>query len=280
MSEQLTVFIGLFLDIVPYAVLCIVPFWGHFRLSKKGLLILSALFIVCLIGACAFCVMMDFQKGVLNTLFSFMILCICFALYAIGINARLSKLLYVFFVMATYSFYLTGVTNHFEAKFFPKTYNTYISATYVILAAILLTITLPFMVIFLRRHIRPAVTDSETPAWKIMWIIPAIFMLIFFIYNETYGLDRVSSWQFLSLLLLLAFGSFLIYYIALKMIEQTNKNARLSQSIRMAEQHLEMVQSHIAETKRARHDLRHHLSVLQSYTDDRQNTNHRHRQQF
>jgi signal transduction histidine kinase len=55
----------------------------------------------------------------------------------------------------------------------------------------------------------------------------------------------------------------LILYIGI----QTDQNARLRQNAAMIEQQLELMQSHISETKRAHHDLRHHLSILRSYTD-------------
>jgi len=121
-------------------------------------------------------------------------LLIGFGLFLIMIKSRISMMLYVFFVVATYTLYLGGVTNFFERRFLPD-FHLYGSIDSNMFYMALLAITMPFVWRFFRKHVRPAVVGNETSAWKIMWIIPAVFLIIVFI---LYGSVEISSWAYLS----------------------------------------------------------------------------------
>lgn len=80
----------------------------------------------------------------------------------------------------------------------------------------------------------------------------------------------IAQWQFLVFNLVSFFGFLLIYYVVIEMLEQSEKNILLSENNRAIRQQL-LVQADyyrkfslcIEETRKAEHDLRHHLRTLQ-----------------
>src|SRR5215469_17729580 len=62
----------------------------------------------------------------------------------------------------------------------------------------------------------------------------------------------------------------LIFYIGVQIEQSKDMESRIiliNRQLELQGDHYRMLQTHVAETKRARHDLRHHLSVFQSYID-------------
>ena len=270
MFERVFVLIGVYLDVIPPAVLLFVPFWGQFRVSKRIYWGCISLYMLYLTGTA----ILSNDRWIWQ-LYTYSTMLIGFILFFVIIKARLSKMIYVFFVVSTYTLNLGSFVNYCKYSFFPEGFNHYGSPYSNLIHIALLFLTMPFIWRFFCKTIKPAILNNETPAWGIMWIIPAIFLVIIFI---MYDRERISSWQYLSIMIVLAFGSFLIYFVAIKMIVQTDENTKLMQTVVLIERQLKlqgnrynMLQDHIAETKAARHDLRHHLTLLQSYINAGEN---------
>jgi sensor histidine kinase YesM len=161
--------------------------------------------------------------------------------------------------------YVCNVTYFFEAKFFPEYTSTFVTVYYITLHTLVLIASFPFVALFFRRLVRPIVLNSKSTAWKHMWLLPAMFLVVAFIYNGAYDASRFAELQYLLNTLLLSFGSFMVYYVVIRMIVQTENNEKLNHQLELQGEHYKMLREHIAETKTARHDLRHHLSLLQAY---------------
>lgn len=109
---------------------------------------------------------------------------------------------------------------------------------------------------------------QEDRIWRIVWIFPATFTLFayFFVpYNNSY----MYLGRFLKLYLLFLLLSFIVvlvlyvlfYKIALTMTEKSElltKSAYLEVQV----QQYHELQSHVQETRRLRHDFRHHLTAI------------------
>ena len=160
-------------------------------------------------------------------------------------------MLYVFFVVATYTLYLGGITNFFKRRFLPDfhLYGSFYSNMFYLA---LLIITAPLMWRFFRKYIRPVVINYESPAWKIMWVIPSIFLVIVFILHDSIEL---SSWAYLSLILAIALGSFLVYYVVIKMVVQSEKSAAM--------EHVAQARAEMVDT--LSHEVRTPLTIMSTY---------------
>ena len=245
--ERIFVFIGVYLDVVPPAVLLLVPFWGLFRVSKKVLWSCVALYMLYLTVTAAIV-----TDGWIWQLYTFSTMLLGFILFFVMIKSKPTKMLYVTFVVATYTLYLGGITNFFEARYFPEGTNIYGNLYSNLIHMAGLAITMPLIWRLFRKQLRPVIIYNETPAWKIMWTIPAIFLVAIF---NLYGFEHTSSWRYFIMILILAFGSFLIYYVALKMIILTGEKSALEQ---IARTRAEMVDT-------LSHEVRTPLTVMSTY---------------
>jgi len=108
--------------------------------------------------------------------------------------------------------------------------------------------------------------------WRHLWLIPATFYIIWYyaFYSGTTRSSLELALQPKNTLYLFAInvGAILIYYVVTRLIlEQNNtlelkeKNHRLS----MQAMQYDNLQEKITEARRAKHDVRHHIALMQEY---------------
>ena len=80
-----------------------------------------------------------------------------------------------------------------------------------------------------------------------------------------------ASWQFLISRYLMLLGTCYVSYVFLKVLEISRRKTQLEEELKYADRSLlaqkkqyETVSAHMEEMKKARHDLRQHLAVVQS----------------
>ena len=118
--------------------------------------------------------------------------------------------------------------------------------------------------LFLRR--------SNRPLFRYLWLIPAIFYFIWFYHFYTgehkSSLELALSPAHSIFLLLVNLGAMLIYQVIAKLLSEMAKNEVLSEKnhlLTLQELQHENLQSRIAEARQAKHDIRHHITVMDSY---------------
>jgi len=270
--------LGMLLTVLPYAVLCFIPFWGNLKISTQKLIFIFALFLSVQIGTTYLYISLLSDHSDLWQLFVYVLLAFSFMIFRLTVRMKFCKLFYVFLMVATYAYCVTGFSNYVEVKLYPSTFEILFSTPCVVLNALLLVITMPFFAHFLHKFVRPAILAVDISAWKFMWLIPATFLGVLSIYMGTFEASILSSWQYITVLSILTFGTFLVYYVVIKMITATVNSAKLEVSVTMMQQQLtlqgeqyKMLTENIALARAARHDVRHHLSVLESYIDSGKN---------
>jgi len=188
------------------------------------------------------------------------------------IKEKLFKQMFIFgFLFSVAAFIMTNA-NYIErlicVKFpIPSTY-LYTN----IMAVLQIAVILPFLIRLMDSIVIPALHISSGKSWNIVWIIFIFFYIGTFLSTGNFGFERSST---LSQYLVRIFcfgsiiGSSIIFSVALK---QTAENISLMEKTNMSQRQLAMEQAHyhtisrhIEETKAARHDLRHHLALVQAY---------------
>jgi sensor histidine kinase YesM len=124
----------------------------------------------------------------------------------------------------------------------------------------------------MRRHYRPAVQqESNDFLWHYLWLVPATFYFLWHYhvhFSDATSLEIATSSHSLFFLTVVNSGAYLIYYLALRMVNETAENNALrSHNHHLALQTLqfENLQERISETRKANHDLRHHITVMQGH---------------
>ena len=114
--------------------------------------------------------------------------------------------------------------------------------------------------------------------WQYMWKIPLFSTLFGMLYCTVQDVYAYASWQFLISRYLMLLGTCYVSYVFLKVLEISRRKTQLEEELKYADRSLlaqkkqyETVSAHMEEMKKARHDLRQHLAVVQSYIerDDR-----------
>ena len=140
---------------------------------------------------------------------------------------------------------------------------------------ILFALTLPPVLAFYRRILKPAFDTAEPGIWRMMWIIPSMFFAFNVVTSGLFGIEYVESRLFFPSTLMTAGGMFVSCYVFLKVMRQTAETAALKESARQAENLLNlqgeqyrMMLENYENTRFMRHDFRQHLSVLKAMSDD------------
>ena len=263
--------------LAPFWAIGLIPFMRLIKVSKQKFWALAVLFVSahCAYMLTLYIIGADIQTMLFATNVS--VLVVSSVLCFLTLNIKFSNLLYVLFMVAAFALSLAAFQAHIEARFFPDIYAaSFYTVEYILIRLGVLAVFLPIALFFLKNNVAVFADYADLSTWKYMWIIPAIQTLIINFYTRGwYGdLYYQASNRFITILLLLFVGSFFIHYAITTMIIQTDKSNKLAKNIAIVEHQLELqgeyyqsLRSHISEVMAARHDLRHHLTVIRSYVD-------------
>ena len=124
---------------------------------------------------------------------------------------------------------------------------------------------------YMKKVYTPAVEKEPSGfEWRYLWLIPATFYLLW--YYEIY-VDSSQSSLHVALqpknaifLFFINVGASLVYYIVARLITERDKNIKLREKnhlLAMQKLQYENLKERIAEARRAKHDVRHHIVLMQ-----------------
>ena len=126
---------------------------------------------------------------------------------------------------------------------------------------------------YMKNVYTPAVEKEPSSfEWRYLWLIPATFYIMW--YYAFYGNVSRSSLEIALrpkntlFLFIVNIGAILIYYVGTRLILKQNKTLELTDHhhpLTMQAVQYENLQEKITEARRAKHDVRHHIAVMQEY---------------
>lgn len=130
-------------------------------------------------------------------------------------------------------------------------------------------------VLYLKRFYTPAVEKEPSGLeWRYLWLIPATFYVMW--YFVFYGNSSYSSLEIALrpkntlFLFFINVGEILIYYVVTQLILDQDKLLALREQnhlLAMQAMQYENLQERITEARRAKHDVRHHIALMQQYVN-------------
>ena len=110
--------------------------------------------------------------------------------------------------------------------------------------------------------------DTVARTWYVFWILPAVFVLVNLVVRVQldallYSGQLLATYALLSLVmtgLLLLF--YLLFYVVARELDANTELQRQNQFLQMQTAQYSALRESIAETRRARHDMRHHFGAL------------------
>ncbi len=132
----------------------------------------------------------------------------------------------------------------------------------------------PVLLRFAERDLKPCLEYSSSRTWYFLWMIPFTNYIYFRIFTHADYFTPVSGLAVETVLapILWLFGTFLTHFILLKMIHEAAQITALKEELKYAgiitdiqSRESLSLQEKLAETRKIRHDMRHHMVVLDGY---------------
>ena len=196
------------------------------------------------------------------------------AAYCLIIREPIGKISFVMLVMLNINNFNIVASKCLESFFFPtlamERFHLSNSLTMVVVELLLV---LPHFVTLHRRYVPAMKRTGNIFLWRYLWLVPAIFYFLWHYhihFNAGSSLEVATDLHAVLFLFVINCGSYLIYYIVLRLVNESADNANLrsnNHQLELQTLQYENLQERILETRKANHDLRHHITVMQGYLE-------------
>lgn len=258
------------LNFLPFLVLALYPFRHYLRFSGRVTALLIALVTLAqlLLGAWA-----AFAPGESAGKISAVSTILYAVFYFAAVKKRPGKTFFTLLMISNLANLAVIAAKSTEGLLFPAlAVQSYRWSFSLMLFLIELIIAVPLF-FYIKNVYTPAVEKEPSGfAWRYLWLIPATFYIMW--YYAIYGNATRSSLQVALrpknalFLLIVNIGACLIYYVVTRLVLEQNKTLELTErnhQLAMQAVQYENLQEKITEARRAKHDVRHHIALMQEY---------------
>ena len=269
-SRIIEIIIYSLLNFLPFLVLALYPFQNSLRFSKKvtGILIVSLSIIQIVIGTCA-AFMPKGNAGILSAVSTLLYA----AFYFLAVKKHFGKTLFTLLMISNLANFAVIAAKCLEGIFFPAlATQSYRWSFSLMLGIVEIALFIPYF-LYIKSFYTPAVEKEPSGfEWRYLWLIPATFYLTW--YFAIYSVVSRSALEIALrpkntfFLLFINIGATLIYYVVTRLILEQNKTIELEEKnhqLTMQAIQYENLQEKIIDARRAKHDVRHHIALMQEY---------------
>lgn len=258
------------LNYLPLLALALYPFRHSLRFSKKitTVLICASTAIQLALGYCAATFPSE-KVGIVSAASTVLYA----AFYFLAIKKRIGKTLFTLLMLSNIANLMSVSSKCLEGFFFPElavqSYRWSFSLMLFLVEAVL---AVPIF-LYMKKVFTPAVEHEPSGfEWRYLWLIPATFYLVW--YGAFYGVVARTALEIALrpkntvFVLLVNTGAFLIYYVVSRLISEQNKTLELTErnhTLLMQTMQYDALKEKINEARRAKHDVRHHIALMQEY---------------
>ena len=261
------------LNFLPFLVLALYPFRRSLRFSGKvtGILIGLVTALQLLLGAWA-----AFSNGNDAGKISAVSTVLYAAFYFLAVKKHFGKTFFTLLMISNIANLAVISAKTLEGLLFPalavQSYRWSFSLMLFIVEVIL---SVPLF-LYMKTVYTPAVEKEPSGfEWRYLWLIPATFYVMW--YYAIYGnISRTSLEIALRpkntlFLFIVNVGATLIYYVVTRLVLEQNKTLELKErnhQLTMQAMQYGNLQEKITEARRAKHDVRHHIALMQEYLNN------------
>lgn len=258
----------------PYVVYSYYIFKKHFRFSKAASGIVCGFLFLIQFATRYWSAWHGMNTNIYLSLFRLIVFIIG---YAILFDQLIGKILFIELIFANLGNFILIAAVCLERNLFPNISHTlYCWHTSVVMILLHLFITLPWALEVKKYFIPMLDNQLVKKEWNYYWLVPLVFYIIWQYQingGAKTGLENIQNPYNVIFLFIINFGALLIYYIMLKMDGQLARNLELEEQRHY--QDLEKVAyqtllERIEETRRMRHDLRHHIHMVTYYLEEKE----------
>lgn len=254
------------IDLFPNLILAVTPFRDSLRFSRVWIVCFS------LILYCILCFSRIFALGSLPAaaILSTLMIGLYFGFYYLCVKASLSKLLFILLTILNYTSLVAILFSHFAFHVFSQSedrpYSLYSTAIVILVYAL----SYPFIYCFFFSKLKTLISFPENNSyWRFLWLVPATFCLSYY-YNLFANGGIIAFSESISNVLFAVFfnlGALFITYLIMQLLSQINDTMELkaeNYQLNMRSIQYENLALRLEDARRAKHDLRQTLTVIQS----------------
>ena len=275
MIDTLMVILFPYLDFIPFAVPRYYMFRDRLRIPFRYIMVLITgvatlnslvFYLISSSGyetAMQWTTVMRYGFMLINLILSFSLIKECFP-----------KLMFTYLLLLSWSFFVFGNANYIESRFFWNFSDQHPYLVYNIARIIIYLITCPFLFHYLQHTVTEALKIQDDALWRYLWKIPLFSTLFGMLYCAVDDVYAYATWEFLVSRYLMLFGTCYVSFVAFKVLEISRTRTQLEEALHHANQSMnaqkkqfDSLAQHMDEMRKARHDLRQHLAVVQSYIE-------------
>ena len=254
------------INFLPFMLLALYPFRRQLRFGRKRTILLTLLLIVVQIGLGIIAAFISDRKGALSVVST-----VTYGLFfLLGIKAAFGKLLFTLLMLSNVANLVVVDAKCLEGLIFgvEMARQSYRYTCSVCMLVCSVAVGIPLFLYFRRYYSDGLSKQAGALAWNYLWLIPATFYLswMWHMYgSEESALEIALRPSSALLMLFINLGAFLIYHTVVRLINELDRNQILaSRNYQLAVQTLqyENLSRQIDDARQARHDIRHHITIL------------------
>lgn len=268
--DNLIMAIGIFINDFPYFMLAMTIMWDHLRVSRRRAVF--CMLAMTLAHATSILLLMNFYPNyrAIQVPHEIFFLAVYLAAFIYVVRLNVPRLLFMGFFIKLFADAVTSWAAFLELNLWPDTNQISFGLIFNLMHLVLLLITFPLVRMFIKRQLRPLFL-IQSNLWRTLWLVPAVLMGLNSAYS-VFNKEIIRKPEYVVFSLLLFIFSLLVYYLVTQTFRTTREKTLLEAHISSMEELLvmqsgqyERLASGIEQTKKARHDLRHQLAVLNGY---------------
>lgn len=260
------------LNFLPFLALALYPFRHSLRFSKgvTGILIGLLSVIQVLLG-----VWVSFVPGNHAAIASALSTALYAAFYFLAVKKHFGKTLFTLLMLSNLANFAVISAKCLEGILFPAlAMQSYRWSFSLMLFAVEIILSVPIF-LYMKSVFTPAVEKEPSGfEWRYLWLIPTTFYIIW--YFAIYSVVSRSALEIALrpkntlFLFIINVGAILIYYVVTRLILEQNTTLELKEKnhqLSMQAVQYENLQEKITDARRAKHDVRHHITLMQEYLE-------------
>jgi len=261
-------------NFAPYIVYSYYIFKKHFRFSKLTTIVVCFFLFLIQFATRYWSALQGINTSIEMSILRLLVFIIG---YAIIFKQHIGKILFIELIFANLANFILIAAVCLERNVFPViSHHLYCWHASVVMILLHLIITLPWA-LEVKKYFIPLLDNHLIKKeWNYYWLVPIVFYIIWQYQinggTET-GLENIENPYNVIFLFIINFGALLIYYIMIMLDGQLAKNLKLEQEKHfqdLEKKEYQILLERIEETKRMRHDLRHHIHTVSYYLKEKE----------
>ncbi len=262
------------LNFLPFAILALYLFRRNLRVSLKRVILFVFFISLVQIGIG---IRVALFPGAYVSIISLLSTLLYSAAFLYVVTSSVGKSLFILLMLSNLENYIVVTSKCLEGVLFPtlarQPYRWSFSLCMVI---VLFALSAPLHIYF-KRIIAPVIAlKHDSLDWRFLWLLPAVFYFIWYysiyLINASSSIEMALRPRNTIVFTIINLGALLVYFVVSRLLLSNEQNRILEahRSVQTVQTlQYEKVHEKILETRRARHDLRHHLAVLNGFTQNR-----------